>query len=90
MLGHGLTRTIRSNRMKSSIENPEFNLRKLKCPICGRKLFFDKKGSYQASGKILGYCYSKVHRLKIQIFSKLFDEPDFAELQEVILRESDR
>jgi len=86
-----ILRIIRSNRMKSTIQDDDYNLQKLKCVLCGHKLFFDKKGSYQSAGKIVGYCYNnRVHRLKIKIYSKLFGEPDFEELQEVIINESDR
>jgi len=86
-----ILRIIRSNRMKSTVVHDDYNLQKLKCVVCGRKLFFDKKGSYQSAGKIQGYCYNnKLHRLKIKIYSKLMDEPDFDELQEVIVLRSDR
>lgn len=72
--------------MKSTIEDDEFHLRRLKCVLCGKKLFFDKKGSYQSAGKIQAYCYNnRLHRLKVRIYSKLMNEPDFDELQEVII-----
>ena len=88
--GEKIPRTIRSNRMNSTIESDDYNLQKLKCVLCGRKLFFDKKGSYQSGGKIQGYCFNnKLHRLKMRIYSKLMKEPDFDELQEIIIRESD-
>ncbi len=92
ILNSKIPRTIRSNRMKSTLEyDDEFNMRRLKCVLCGEKLDFDKKGSYQGGGKILGYCYNnEKHRLKINIFSKLMSEPDFDELQEVIVKQSDR
>jgi len=84
--GQNILRTIRSNRMKSTIEDDEFHLRRLKCVLCGKKLFFDKKGSYQSAGKIQAYCYNnRLHRLKVRIYSKLMNEPDFDELQEVII-----
>ena len=88
--GKNILRTIRSNRMKSTIQyDDEYNLQRLKCVGCGKKLFFDKKGSYQSAGKILAYCYNnKLHRLKVRIYSKLMNEPDFDELQEVIINES--
>jgi len=36
--------------------------------LCYRKLFFYKKGSYQRSGKIHGFCLNnKLHRLKLKI-----------------------
>ena len=87
--GRNILRVIRSNRMKSTVEHNNYNLQKLKCIICGRKLFFDKKGSYQSAGKIQGYCYNKFHRLKIKIYSKLMNEPDFDELQELIINQSE-
>lgn len=87
-----ISRTIRNNRMKSTVDyGDDFNMRRLKCVLCGEKLAFDKKGSYQGGGKIQGYCFNnEKHRLKINIFSKLLQEPDFEELQEVIIRQSDR
>lgn len=89
ILNSEVSRTIRSNRMKSTVQYDEdFNMRRLKCVLCGEKLWFDKKGSYQGGGKISGYCYNNdKHRLKINIFAKLMQEPDFDELQEVILHE---
>jgi DNA-directed RNA polymerase subunit RPC12/RpoP len=88
--GPNFLRTIRSNRIKSSVSSDDYNLRKLKCVICGKKLHFDKKGSYQSGGKIIGYCFNiRLHRLRFKIFSKLLNEPDFEELQEVILNKSD-
>lgn len=88
--GQNIQRTIRSNRLKSTVEYDDYHLQKLKCVICGRKLFFEKKGSYQSAGRILGYCFNnKFHRLKIKIFSKIMNEPDFDELQEVIINQSD-
>jgi len=88
--GENFLRTIRSNRMKSNIDSDNYNLRKLKCVICGMKLHFDKKGSYQSGGKIIGYCFNNnLHRLRFKIFSKLMNEPDFDELQEVILNKSE-
>jgi len=90
MTSKNIQRTIRSNRLKSTVENENYNLRKLKCILCGTKLFFYKKGSYQRSGKIQGYCFNnKFHRLKFKIFSKLMNEPDFDELQEILIRHSD-
>ena len=88
--GQNISRIIRSNRMKSLIEDDEYNLRRLKCVLCGKRLFFDKKGSYQSGGKVSGYCFNnRIHRLKLTIYSKLMNEPDFEEIQEIIIRESD-
>lgn len=88
--GQNIPHTIRSNRMKSTIEDIEYNLRRLKCALCGKRLFFDKKGSYQSGGKISGYCFNnKIHKLKVKIYSKLMNEPDFDELQEIIIQNSD-
>ena len=40
--------------------------------------------------KRIGYCFNnKLHRLKLKIFSKLMNEPDFDELQEVFIHKSD-
>lgn len=90
ILNSKISRTIRSNRMRSTIENENYALRKLKCILCGKKLFFDKKGSYQSGGLIQGYCFNNdLHRLKVKIFSKLMNEPDFDELQEVLILPSD-
>ena len=41
-----------SNRMRSTLESDSYNLQKLRCVGCARKLFFDKKWSYQNPGKI--------------------------------------
>jgi len=88
--GANFLRTIRSNRIKSIVNSDDYHLRKLKCVICGKKLHFDKKGSYQSGGKIIGYCFNnQLHRLRFNILSKLMNEPDFDELQEVILNKSD-
>lgn len=76
--------------MKSNIESENYHLRKLKCGLGGKKLQFDKKNSYQNGGKISGYCFNnRLHRLKFKIYSKLMKEPDFDELQEIIIRPSD-
>lgn len=88
--GSNITRTIRSNRMQSSVESDQYHLRKLKCVLCGKKLHFDKKNSYQNGGKIQGYCFNnRLHRLKIKIYSKLMNEPDFEELQEIVIGKSE-
>lgn len=90
ILNSKIPRTIRSNRIKSLIEDKNYALRRLKCVLCGKKLFFDKKGSYQNGGLIQGYCFNNdIHRLKIKIFSKLMKEPDFDELQEIVVKKSD-
>lgn len=88
--GNNIIRTIRSNRMKSTVESEDYHLRKLKCVLCGKKLHFDKKNSYQNGGRIQGYCFNnRLHRLKLKIYSKLMKEPDFDELQEIIVKPSD-
>jgi len=88
--GQNMPRVIRSNRMKTPMKDDNYHLQRLKCVLCGKKLSFDKKGSYQSGGKVQGYCFNnRLHRLKIKIYSKLMNEPDFDELQEIIIKQSD-
>ena len=85
-----IIRTIRSNRMKSSMESENYNLRHLKCILCGKRIHFDKKNSYQNGGKIQGYCFNnRFHRLNLKFYSKLMQEPDFDELQEILIKKSE-
>lgn len=84
------SRIIRTDRMKSSKSyDTEFHMRELRC-ICGKKLHFDKKQSLTIAGKVVGYCYGEKHRLRVTVLSKLMQEPDFDELIEIIVEESDR
>lgn len=84
-------RLIRNDRIKSNSSSEEsFNMKKMKCPLCGRLLHFDKKGSYQSGGIVSGYCFNNnKHRLKIEIYAKLVKEPTCEEFQEVFISISD-
>jgi hypothetical protein len=58
--------------------------------LCGKRIHFDKKNSYQNGGKIQGYCFNnRFHRLNLKFYSKLMQEPDFDELQEILIKKSE-
>lgn len=92
ILEKNISRNIRNDRMKK--RDVDFSMKNMKCVICGKRLDFSKTGSSQASGKVVGYCWSGKgslpHRLRNMIFGKpAYVEPNCDELFEVIVRESD-
>lgn len=86
--GKNIPRIIRNDRMKKVSEyEEEFSLKNLRCP-CGAKIQFDRFGSYQAGGRIQGYCFNNdVHRISLLVLGKLLkDEPTCEEFFEIIIR----
>ena len=72
-------------KMKTEYE-VDYSMAGLSC-ICGKKLFFSKKGSYTIAGRVNGSCFAEKHRVELTIIGKLFKhEPAFEELQEIIVR----
>jgi len=67
-------------------------LRRVKCPVCGRKLLPAKRQSHKAGKKYVGYCFNDSHsRLKFVIIdtTKNHDDPDADNHVDVKIQDSD-
>lgn len=60
-----------------------YNLKKLRCILCGDKITFKAHESCQMDSKIVGNCTREDHRIKFTIASKIVDEPDCKELIQI-------
>lgn len=88
VFGKNIPRVVRKDRLKKTKEyEEEFSLKNLRC-VCGHKIQFDRFGSYQAGGRIQGYCFNNmIHRITLQVLGKLVkDEPTCDEFFEIIIR----
>lgn len=67
-------------------------LRKVKCPVCGRKLLPAKRQSHKAGKRYVGYCFNDSHpRLKFLVTdtTKNHDDPDADKFAEIQIKDSD-
>ena len=89
ILGRGIVRTLRSDRVQTRDESGDknFNMKGLSC-ICGNKnIIFHRHGSYQFGGVGNYSCHAEDHHADLQITAKLFKhEPAFDEMQEIVVK----
>lgn len=79
--------TMTASTEKISELDPGYDLKGIRCILDGKRLYFDKKASYQLGGKIVGNCLDS-HRIEQVIMARVVNEPDCKEIIQVKIKSS--